>query len=586
MVIKCDFLVIGGGAAAGKAALEAYENGATVMMAMKGAFGTSGASAYQIAEILGYNAADGEADSEDSPAVHYEDIMRAAAGMADSKLAKIVAYEAIESLRDLEKLDIPFHKTEEGKYLEVLGCFATKPRMHLVPGHAEPIVRAQKQAIQEKKIEVFEWTIITKLLTEENRVVGAMGINKNGEIVIFESKAVFLGTGGAGQLFSYNINPSDITGDGYSLGFHAGAELKNMEFMQAGPGLIHPCKNMFNSWLWAVHPKLTNGNGEEFLSNYLPVGMTAERCMDLRSGHYPFSNYDGSHWIDIAIQTEIKDGRSGSHGGIIADFTEINLDNLPKNSRGNEIRESWHITNEWLKENRGLDLTKTPVEIAILGHAINGGLCINEDGLTTIQGLYAAGETTSGPHGADRLGGNMVLTCQIFGKRAGRAAANYIREVDSTTLPIYQIESEQDRLQQLKNKRGTVKPHHLKKELQSIMWRNVLVTRTEESLNTALNGIKKLQKKFQEEVSVTNNKELLHAMEAENLMLIGEVITRAARLRKETRGSHCRLDFPERDDENYLFNILMKLNGDKITHRTISADPENVRRYPYEIAHA
>ncbi|GAX88561.1 FAD-binding protein [Effusibacillus lacus] len=585
MVVQCDVLVIGGGAAAGRAAIEAHDNGASVVVVMKGAFGTSGASAYKIAEIAGYNVADGVVDPEDTPETHFADIMRAAAGMADPKLAKILAEEAPQSLRGLEKMNVPFHKDEDGKYFEVLGCFATKPRMHLIPGHAEPIVHEQKREILERKIPIYEWTILTRFLVEKNRIVGAMGINREGKNIVFHAKAVVMGTGGAGQLFSYNINPADITGDGYSLGFRAGAELINMEFMQVGPGLIYPCKNMFNSWLWALHPKVTNGLGDEFIQNYLPEGMTVERCMDLRSGHYPFSSYDGSQWIDIAIQTEIKEGRGGPHGGVIVDFTGVSEEDLPKTPRGEELRKSWNITVKWLLENRNLDLRKTPVEVAILGHAINGGLLIDEKARTTIQGLFAAGETAGGPHGADRLGGNMILTCQVYGKRAGRFAAEYASQNELCPLPIQQIEEEKNRLLMMSVKKGTVKPHHIKKELQEIMWRYVLVTRSEESLNTAIEKLTALREKCKNAMSINNNKELMHAIEAENMVLVGEIISRAARLRKETRGSHFRVDYPQRNDENFLFRVVSWLEADEIRHRTIASDPETVRRYPYEIVH-
>jgi fumarate reductase (CoM/CoB) subunit A len=585
MYVQCDVLVIGGGAAAGKAAIEAHDNGVSVAMVMKGKFGTSGASAYKIAEILGYNVADGDADPEDSPDVHYADIMRAAAGMADSHLAKILTDESTESLRDLERMDVPFHKNEDGKYFEVLGCFATKPRMHLIPGHAEPIVHAQKQDIHKRHIPIYEWTMLTRYLIDNNTIVGAVGINREGETVVFHAKAVIMGTGGAGQLFSYNINPADITGDGYSLGFRAGAELINMEFMQAGPGLIYPCKNMFNSWLWAVHPKVTNGLGEEFIQNYLPEGMTVEQCMNLRSGHYPFSSYDGSQWIDVSIQTEIKEGRVGPHGGVIVDFTEVDLDKLPNTPRGNEIRKSWGITVNWLIENRNLDLRITPVEVAILGHAINGGLSIDEKSRTSIQGLFAAGETAGGPHGADRLGGNMVLTCQVFGKRAGFYAAEYIKSTNFIELPINQIEEEKQRLSKMLEQRGSVKPQHIKKKLQEIMWRHVLVIRTEESLSTAIKELTALRERFKNEIYISNKKELMHALEAENLILTGEMISRVAQLRKETRGSHFRVDYPQRDDERFLHRIVTWLEDDEIKHRIIESDPEMIRRFPYEIVH-
>jgi fumarate reductase (CoM/CoB) subunit A len=587
MIVQCDVLVIGGGAAAGRAAIEAHENGASVAVVMKGAFGKSGASAYKIAEILGYNVADSEADADDSPDVHFSDIMRAAAGMADTELAKILTDEAIGSLRYLEELNIPFHKDDKGKYFEVLGCFATKPRMHLIPGHAEPIVHAQKKEIHKREIPVYEWTMLTRFLVENNTVVGAMGINRNGEVVLFRAKAVIMGTGGAGQLFSYNINPADITGDGYSLGFKAGAELINMEFMQAGPGLIHPCKNMFNSWLWALHPKVTNGLGEEFIQNYIPEDMTVEHCMNLRSGHYPFSSYDGSQWIDIAIQTEVKEGRGGPHGGVIVDFTGIDLDKLPKNSRGEEIRKSLEITVNWLIENRNLNLLTTPVEVAILGHAINGGLYINERAETSIKGLYAAGETAGGPHGADRLGGNMVLTCLVFGAKAGRFAAEYAQKNEIHPLPEKMlIKEEREKVNTMLQMRGDFKPQHIKKELQVLMWEYVLVIRTEESLNTVLEKLRILHEKCKNEIKITTHKDLMHAIEAENLIRVGEIIATVALLRKETRGSHFRADYPERNDEDFLQRIVTWIEEDEIKHRIVKSSLEELRKYPYEIVHA
>jgi fumarate reductase (CoM/CoB) subunit A len=588
MVIECDVLVIGGGAAAGKAAIEASNHGAKVVIVMKGVFGTSGASAYKIAEIAGYNVADGVVDENDTPDTHYSDIMRAAAGMADPTLARILAEGSVDSLRGLEAMNVPFHKSENGDYLEVLGCFATKPRMHLIPGHAEPIVHEQKKEILNRKIPVYEWTILTRFLVKNNQIVGAVGMNRDGELLTFHAKAVVMGTGGAGQLFSYNINPADITGDGYSLGFRAGAELINMEFMQAGPGMIYPCKNMFNSWLWALHPKVTNGLGEEFLPKYMPAGMTVEHCMDLRSGHYPFSSYDGSQWIDIAIQTEIKEGRAAAHGGVVVDFTNINEEELlAKNHRAEEILKSFNITLNWLIENRNLDLRKTQVEVAILGHAINGGLMIDEKAQsTTISGLFAAGETAGGPHGADRLGGNMILTCQVYGKIAGRSAAEFAQKQSLLTLPVEQIEEEKQRLSTITQKRGTVKPHHIKKQLQEIMWRYVLVTRSEESLSTAIEKLQALRQQCSDNISVTNTKELMHAIEAENLVLVGEIISRVARIRKETRGSHFRVDCPERNDRDFMYRIGTRVVGDQIVHREYSSDIEWVRKYPYEIVHA
>lgn len=585
MSIQYDVLIIGGGAAAVRAAIEAHDRGSSVALVMKGVFGTSGASAYRIAEMAGYNVADQLVDKNDSPQIHFEDIMRAAAGMAEPTLAKILAEGANDSLRYLEELNVPFHKDKDGKYLEVVGCFATKPRMHMIPGHAEPIVLAEKEEILKRQIPVYERTIITRFMVTEGQIVGAIGLSQEGEKITFLIKAIVMGTGGAGQLFSYNINPPDITGDGYALGLQAGAELVNMEFMQAGPGMIYPFKNMFNGWLWALYPKITNGLGEEFLQKYLPDGMSVEECMDLRSGHYPFSSYDSSHWIDIAIKTEILEGRGTSHGGVLADFTGINEEELQSTPRGKDILKSWLITVNWLKENRGFDLRKNPVEVGILGHAISGGLVIDEKAESTIRGVFAAGETAGGPHGADRLGGNMILTCQVYGKRAGHFAAEFARSNAQKPLPQDQVLAEQERLSKMLKSKGTLSPNQIKKELQDLMWRHVVIIRNEEGLASALQGLQELNRKYRDDLSVSNNQELVQAIETENLLLVGEVIVRAAMQRKESRGSHYRSDYPDREDNKFLYRIIARKEGEVITYQALPSAVETVQLYPYKIVH-
>lgn len=256
--VNTDVLVIGGGGMAGRAAIEASRQGARVTMVMKGEFGKSGTSAARVAEAAGYNVADGLVDPEDNPAEHYKDILAAAAGMCDERLARIVAEEAPETLRELERMGVPFHMNGD-RYLEVVGCFASRPRMHVIPGHAEPIVAAQRREILGLGVPVYEHTMITSLLVRDGICLGALGLDARGDLVVFQAAATVLGTGGAGKLFLHNLNPPDITGDGYALGYRAGADLVNMEFMQAGPSIVHPLHTILNAWLPALYPRLTNG---------------------------------------------------------------------------------------------------------------------------------------------------------------------------------------------------------------------------------------------------------------------------------------------------------------------------------------
>ena len=567
-VIDADVLVIGGGGAAARAALEASKRGVTVAMVMKGLFGHCGATAYKVAEIAGYNAADGLVDPEDSPEEHLKDILQASAGTCDERLASILAHEAPSTLPELESWNVPLEK-DGGRYLEVLGCFASRPRMHIIRGHAEPILVALEPEIRGLGVTVVENTMVTRLLVQDGSCVGAVGISKDGEMVVFRSRATAMGTGGAGQLFLNNLNPPDVVGDGYAVAFRAGAELVNMEFMQAGPGIVHPIKNILNSWAWMLHPRVYNAHGEEFLHRYMPRGMSQEECMDRRSGHYPFSTYDGSQWIDVAIQKEILAGRGTPEGGIYIDFTGVSEDSLPANRRGEEIRRMWATTKRWLLTERQVDVTKEPVQVAIFGHAINGGMRIDERSETTVSNLFAAGEAAGGPHGADRLGGNMVVNLMVFGRRMGRFAAERSSQTRGPWRADELVAAEETRLKGLLAKQGRVKPLELKRRIQEVMWRGLLVVRNDEILKGSLRELQQMRAVWKTDLQVGDLRELWQTLELESMLDVGEIMVRAALLRTESRGSHYREDFPVRDDVHWEKSIVSRLVEGKLAQYTV-----------------
>ncbi len=558
--VSTDVLVIGGGGMAGRAAIEANRQGASVAMVMKGEFGKSGTSAAKVAEAAGYNVADGLVDPEDNPEEHYKDILTAAAGTCDERLARIVAQDAPETLRELERMGVPFHM-EGDRYLEVTGCFASRPRMHIIPGHAEPIVAAQRREVLGIGVPTHEHTMITSLLVQDGACVGATGLSATGEMIVFQAGAVILGTGGAGKLFLHNLNPPDITGDGYALGYRAGAELVNMEFMQAGPSIVHPVHNTLNAWLLALHPRLTNAKGEEFLERYLPPDWSVRQCLDARSTHYPFSVYDGSQYFDIAIQKELTAGRGTAHGGVFLDLTGARPGDLPDTPRGRDVRRLYGITREYIKRNYGVDIAEQPIEVACIGHAINGGLRIEPTAESTVACLYAGGESAGGPHGADRLGGNMNLTCQVFGRRAGRSAAQRARQRGIPPASAALIAAEKERLAELRVQRGNLGPGQLKRWIQECMWRHLLVVRSDASLRTCLTEVERLRGRMSE-INVNGPAQLMGILEVDNLLAVAEIMARAALLRTESRGSHYREDHPRRDDAHWQQSIVTRrVNG-------------------------
>ncbi len=554
--VSTDVLIIGGGGMAGRAAIEASRSGARVTMVMKGEFGKSGTSAARVAEAAGYNVADGLVDPEDNPEEHFKDIVTAAAGTCDERLARIVAEDAPETLRELERMGVPFHM-DGPRYLEVVGCFASRPRMHIIPGHAEPIVAAQRREILEMGVPIYEHTMITALLVQNGVCEGAVGLNTKGEMIVFQAGATILGTGGAGKLFLHNLNPPDITGDGYALGYRAGAELVNMEFMQAGPSIVHPVHNTLNPWLLALHPRLTNAKGEEFLERYLPSGWSVGQCLDARSTHYPFSVYDGSQHLDIAIQKELTGGRGTAHGGVFFDLSGSRPEDLPDTPRGRDVRRLYGITRDYIRKNYGVDIAEQPIEVACIGHAINGGLRIEPTGESTLPGLFAGGESAGGPHGADRLGGNMNLTCQVFGRRAGRSAAQRARERGTLSVSSALIAAEKERLAKLQSRRGSLGPGQFKRWIQECMWRDLLVVRSDVSLRACLTEVERLRGRLAE-INVDGPVQLAGLLEVENLLTVAEIMARAALLRTESRGSHYREDYPHRDDGRWRQSIVTR----------------------------
>lgn len=541
---SADVLIVGGGGAACRAAIAAADLGAQVTMVVKGRLGMTGATAFKISSMSGFTVADGQVDPADSPERHYEDIMAAAHGMADPKLARVVAEEAPLALRCLEGWGVPFER-EKGKYLEFRGCFSTRPRTHVIKGQGE-IMRVFLAEVMKRNIAIHEDCLVVNLLIQDGTCIGVGALDKAGRYRTYEAGAVVLATGGAGQLFKRNMNPPDICGDGYRLGYDAGAEMINMEFMQAGIGVSYPRTLMFKTWLWSAHPQLTNILGNRFLSNYLPRGLSEEQVMDLHSSHFPFSTSDDSRYLEIAIQAELAEQRGTPEQGINLDFPGVTneyLESLPPDS---SFRKMWPITRDYYLS-CGLDLMRQPIQVACVGHAMNGGLRIDEQGGTSIPGLYAAGEVAGGPHGADRLGGNMLVTCQVFGARAGSFAARYARGRTRSGISNSLVAAEKQKLHAQCGK--AIQVQGLKESLQVAAQSGLLIRRSHLSLTGFLDTVNEIRK----EIDQAPDADVYDwgVWELGSLLCAGEIMAKQALLRRESRGSHFRVDFPQRDDLNF-----------------------------------
>lgn len=547
-----DVLIIGGGGAAGRAAIAAADAGAAVMMVSKKPLGHGGATTYPVAEMAGYNAADPLIPGDIEK--HFTDIVQAGQGMADEELARILAERAPQTISVLEQWGVKFDRENDGYYI-FKSCFATSPRTHVIRGHGEPIMAAMRRQIALRPgIANLSDVTIVELIVSEGYCCGAWGVDSGGELLKISAGAVVLAAGGASQIFEKNLNPSDVSGDGYLLGYEAGAELVNMEFMQAGLGFSYPCTNIFNAYIWAGHPVLTNGQNQSFIEKYLPAGIKPEHVLDEHQRHFPFSSSDDSKYLEISIQKEICAGNGTEQGGVHADLTHMTDAFVAQIPDECGIHHMWTVAREHMKS-LGVDLLKQKVEINVFAHAINGGIKIDHHGASSVPGLFAAGEVAGGPHGADRLGGNMMVTCQVFGEIAGRYAADWARS--HRTLKYEKNQPSELILSILHKKLET---EARIKQLQSINQRNLLVNRREDGLNQVIQFVDNSMAEIKN--AETGNRVNLDTFRLYSMLISSRLMAKAAKDRTESRGAHYREDYPCTDPGQNHPAALKKISTD------------------------
>jgi len=549
--IVTDVLVVGSGGAALRAVLDARLAGADVLVVIKGKFAKSGATFHSVAEVGAFNVPDGSGDPQDNPDVFYADIMAAAQHMSDPRLSRILADEAQDALLELERAGVHFEREDE-RYLVFRACFSSRPRSHVLRNHFKPILSALGAQASQLGVPVIDQLMVVNLIVRDGQCHGVYAIDAEGRPVVIRAKSTILTTGGASQLFGKNLYPSDITGDGYAMAYRAGAWLANMEFMQAGVSIVSPFINLFGNYLWDARPNLTDGSGQTFVDGYLPDGITLDDVLRSTERHFPFSSSDVSRYIEISIQKVINEGRGTPEGGVYMDFKGRDFDRILADP-ATSIAKMWPLTYDWYRE-RGVDLYRDRIQIACSAHAINGGLYIDEDAQSNIQGLFAAGEVAAGPHGADRLGGNMALTCQVFGRRAGRAAARRAKSVDH--VGVDGIEDEYRGYVERFRASGSQSLDSLRGALQHAADRSLLVVRNDAGLRRFLDICAATADALENDARIDSAVDRIHALELGNLADVGTLMATAALERRESRGSHYREDYPG-PSEREISNVIL-----------------------------
>jgi fumarate reductase (CoM/CoB) subunit A len=553
-LIGTEVLVVGGGGAAARAAIEAQKAGAKTTLVVKGRFGLrgnrgTGATSYASVHYRYFPIVSGNVEPEEELDFVYQRIIQAGLGLVDRRLARILVDEAGEARRSLDSWGVvhpplkypPVHSTGISRYTDPMPGLANAVRGN--PG-----------------ITVLEQMMVTDLLIKDGTCVGAVAVSEeDGEIFIIKASSTILGTGGEANLFSVNLHPSCVTGDGYAMGYEAGAELMNMEFMQMFVAIAYPTVHALLPFVWEGCPKVLNVHGEEFIPRYLPQGVTLQKCMQDKTAHGPFSARDTGRFIETSIIKEVKAGRGNEHDACFLEGKALR--------RTPEVRQQWYAY-------RGVDLAKDHCEVTVTFQCSNGGLVIDDNAETKVHGLYAVGETAAGPHGADRLGGTMQTFCHVFSVRAGKHAATTARERSSVSVDEKLARSQLERIAEFKNSKGKHKPIELMSRLQKAAWDNLLAVRSEKGLSELLRHISEMREQMVPRLLVKNVPELVQALEIVNLLTVGEIAANAALMRRESRGAHFRDDFPERNDANWLTSITVKKMAGKMQFAIIKADRE------------
>lgn len=352
-------------------------------------------------------------------------------------------------------------------------------------------------------------------------------------------------------MFVVNTAPGDVTGDGYAMALRAGADLVNMEFMQHTFRPISGQPPNMGGPYWSLNPVVRDTAGQDILDDALPPGITKEQVFLERTLHYPFSSRDNSKWLDIAVKRTIRAGRGTPRGTVFVDFSHVD----PASARQPRAQHAPPAAS--------VEILDPIIEVAQGGHAINGGIRVDEWGHSRVPGLFAVGETIGGPHGADRLGGGMLPACNVFGARAGTRVAEYARGVGRDALSAETLAAPLARLNRFGGGTGTTWSE-VRRTLKELASATLLVIRNPDDLTHLLDEVKRLKSDLHKRVPIPSPQILLYALETENLLVTAEVMARAALHRTESRGSHFREDYPERDDRRWRASVFWKLDDGRL----------------------
>ncbi|MHC4597968.1 MAG: FAD-dependent oxidoreductase [Planctomycetota bacterium] len=546
-VFRVPVLVVGGGLAGLRAALEVQAAGVGVAVLSKvyPIRSHSGAAQGGVNAALG-NHPDGREDSWER---HAFDTIKGSDYLADQPRVEILTRDAPERVLEAEHWGASFSRFDDGRIAQRPFGGAGFPRTcYAADRTGHHLLHTLYERCLARNVPFRDEWLLVRVAVHEGRAAGAVALHvPTGEVASFHADAVVLTGGGHGRIYDQSTNAHINTGSVTAAAFRAGAPLEDMEFVQFHPTTLHGTNILISEGVRGEGGVLLNAEGESFMERYAPsVKDLAPRDIVARS-----------------IQTEIDDGRG--FGGPAGGYVHLDVRHLGDDV----IRERLPGIRDITVQFAGVDPAEAPIPVQPGQHYSMGGVACDENGVTPLPGLYAAGECSCiSIHGANRLGGNSLLETLVFGKRAGAHAAAYAKEGDPAPEEAVTraLREEEARIDALKSRSKGERQAVLRAEMKAVLTRNVGVFREEKPLAEAVEATAELRERYKrvrlDDAGRPFNYDLVDTLELEGMLQLAEVTARGALLRTECRGSHWRRDHPGRDDENWLRHSLARFDPD------------------------
>ncbi|MGE5639607.1 MAG: FAD-binding protein [Clostridia bacterium] len=563
--VDFDVLVLGAGGAGLRAAVAASEEGARVGVVCKSLLGKSqtvmGAA---LAAVLN------SGSSRDKWEDHFADTLRGGRMVNQWRMAELLAREAPKRVLELESWGALFGRTLDGRIRLGEGSGHRHARLARSGQHQTglELLRTLQAQLAVRGIAVFAEHAVVELLRDGGRIAGALAFRRaTGDPVVFRARSIVVATGGCGKAYAFTSNFHDSTGDGCALALRAGAELVDMEFVQFHPtGMVAP--ESARGLLVAESIRnfggvLRNALGERFLFRYVPDAYRAEIAESEAEADAWYERPSGRRPPELmprddvsrAMASEIRAGRGTPNGGVWLDIAS-------RRAAGDIRRLLPHMYRQFI-DLADVDITREPMDVAPTCHYMMGGVRVDpESCASSVPGLFAAGETAGGLHGANRLNGNGISELLVFGERAGRHAALHARESGSSSVDAARVDRSVLEARKPLGRGEGENPHRLQRSLQEIMQESVGLMRDEAGLRAALASIEEARGRMESLAAPGGpraNAAWQCALDLRSLVLVAEAIARSALARQESRGAHLRADFPASSSALESVNAVARL---------------------------